>query len=401
MGVFDKLKNALFEVEYVEVDEEPKKEKKEKKEKPKKEEPVNDKPIAKKIVLPGKKEEKISKIQEEELVDQNFEARPKDENIKEENNNSFKFMDDADFKVDDEPIVKSVEEVNETELLEGGYTPVNNVPERETHVDTSVSYHGVSPVANEDNHLSSINSPYRPKERESRPYGMDPSYRVSIKEYGSYENSDDRDGFRPSPIISPIYGILDKNYKKEDVVSKKEVRITSNYTRRNMNVDDIRNKAYGKEKVESVETTEPIEEEHNEEPTMVDLTNDKEKPEVKELTVGDAMEYFQDLGLEYNVDYVDATNKSGAQKVEEEKEEKSEVLPDVEEKPKSEKKVIKKKEVKKTEELPEVEEDVPEVVEDTVEVEIKPVEEKNESSEELLDDDNLFDLIDSMYKEDK
>ena len=30
MGVFDKLKNALFEVEYVEVEEKPKKEKKSK-----------------------------------------------------------------------------------------------------------------------------------------------------------------------------------------------------------------------------------------------------------------------------------------------------------------------------------------------------------------------------------
>ena len=105
MGVFDKIKNALFEVEYVEVEEQPKKEKKEK---PKKDEEDNssEKPIAKKIVLPGKKDEKIKKIQEEELVDQDFETRPKDETIKEEDKASFKFMDDADFKVDDEEFIK-------------------------------------------------------------------------------------------------------------------------------------------------------------------------------------------------------------------------------------------------------------------------------------------------------
>ena len=53
MGVLDKIKNALFEVEYIEVEEPPKKEKKVK-EKPKAKE--EHKPIAKKIVLHGKKE---------------------------------------------------------------------------------------------------------------------------------------------------------------------------------------------------------------------------------------------------------------------------------------------------------------------------------------------------------
>ena len=61
MGVFDKIKNALFEVEYVEVEEPPKKDKKEKK-KDKEKEIQEEKPIAKRIVLPGKREEKIEII---------------------------------------------------------------------------------------------------------------------------------------------------------------------------------------------------------------------------------------------------------------------------------------------------------------------------------------------------
>ena len=48
MGLFDKIKNALFEEEYVEVEEKPKKPKKES---PKKE---FERPIAKKVVLPKK-----------------------------------------------------------------------------------------------------------------------------------------------------------------------------------------------------------------------------------------------------------------------------------------------------------------------------------------------------------
>lgn len=52
--------------------------------------------------------------------------------------------------------------------------------------------------------------------------------------------------FRPSPIISPVYGVLDKNYFKEEVTHKKN---SNNAPIRRINdkmtVDDIRNKAYG------------------------------------------------------------------------------------------------------------------------------------------------------------
>ena len=48
--------------------------------------------------------------------------------------------------------------------------------------------------------------------------------------------------FKPSPIISPVYGILDKNYKKEQVMEKKEP--VKPYTGE-MNYDFVRRKAYG------------------------------------------------------------------------------------------------------------------------------------------------------------
>ena len=52
--------------------------------------------------------------------------------------------------------------------------------------------------------------------------------------------------FAPTPIISPVYGILDKNYHKEDIkVSKdsdhKEIQRNLDY----VTVDDIRKKAFG------------------------------------------------------------------------------------------------------------------------------------------------------------
>lgn len=47
--------------------------------------------------------------------------------------------------------------------------------------------------------------------------------------------------FTPSPIISPVYGVLDKNYKKEDVTVKR-VRVPNRP--KNLTVDDVRNLAF-------------------------------------------------------------------------------------------------------------------------------------------------------------
>ena len=48
--------------------------------------------------------------------------------------------------------------------------------------------------------------------------------------------------FKPTPIISPVYGILDKNYHKEDIVSKSDKEYKSVD---GLSVDSIREKAYG------------------------------------------------------------------------------------------------------------------------------------------------------------
>lgn len=51
--------------------------------------------------------------------------------------------------------------------------------------------------------------------------------------------------FKPSPVISPIYGILDKDYKKEEITPKKvEVKETT-LSANTINYDTVRRKAYG------------------------------------------------------------------------------------------------------------------------------------------------------------
>ena len=431
MGILDKIKNALFEVEYVEV-EEKEKPKKEKKSKDEEEE----KPIAKKIVLPGRREDKIEELQEEELKDEDFEIRPKDETIKEVFKDNFNVMGDDDF-----PVVPETEPPQEEVVAPAPQPIIDATPVEPIFAEPStqpVSYHTDDTYAEKDyvreydaskeKVYSTIHDDYRIKTRESRPYGMDPSYQVSIKEYGS-ENRDEKSYFRPSPIISPIYGILDKNYRKEDVVSKKEVHLTSSYAKANMNVDDVRNKLYGRRSQEAPAAAEEPEEKKKIEPAfvveeedenlLVDLSDEK-KPEVKEITVGDALEYYHDLGLEYNVDYVDASSKNQPKKKPDDLEEDIKDtmnIPTQEDEPVIERtmeipqeelekpaEVVKEEPVvEKTEEVVE-EKETPVVEEKTDEVKEEVVEKEEESTEEtpaatIDDDDNLFDLIDSMYRE--
>lgn len=57
---------------------------------------------------------------------------------------------------------------------------------------------------------------------------------------------EDKKIFKPTPIISPVYGVLDKNYHKEDITSKKKpISTTSYYEKTNVTIDDVRKKAFG------------------------------------------------------------------------------------------------------------------------------------------------------------
>ena len=106
-----------------------------------------------------------------------------------------------------------------------------------------------------------------------------------------------------------------------------------------------------------VRKQEPVQEDN----LLYDLSENSQ-PSVKVVTMGDAEEYYEDLGLEYNVDYT----------VDKEKEDK-----------KDEDKELVKENLEKEDVL------------DT----IKKVREEDDEEEEEKEEDNLFDLIDSMYEE--
>ena len=126
----------------------------------------------------------------------------------------------------------------------------------------------------------------------------------------SYYEEKETKGFKPSPIISPVYGVLDRNYRKEEVITKKETKITSGRT--NFDLDTVRNKAFGDEdeKISDKKTREAkAKEEVKEEKKIYDVNNNK--PQVNKVTLADADEYYNDLGLAYNVDYSDASRNTG------------------------------------------------------------------------------------------
>lgn len=308
MKIMEKLKNALFEEEYVEIEEKPKA-------KPKKEvhkekiKQKGEKPIAQKISVSDRAPKEEKKQSFEMVEDDKDEVLKERELLKSESDFKFPIMAEEDFSIT-QPI----------DILE-------DVPKKEEKPPVPEIHHEEKPL-------------YQSSKKEN-------DYQDYVKKdyAGAYEKKQEHTGFKPSPIISPIYGVLDKNYKKEEVKEKREVRISS-FSRDELDVDAVRRKAYGdltddlQEFPRERRMDEVLEEQES---LLMDLSNE-EPLAVNKVTVGDAEEYFEDLGLEYNKDYVDASKeKATGRRVKEH--------------------------------------------------------EKEEQRQSEVDDDNLFDLIDSMYNE--
>lgn len=143
--------------------------------------------------------------------------------------------------------------------------------------------------------------------------------------------------FTPSPVISPVYGVLNQNYTKDDVIIKTDTGV------KGPSLEDVRKKAYEKKK------------------------------EVENKKVED--EFAEPLKT---LDEILISN----QEIQKEKPLEDDILPDVPEKITKEEFVSENEEVESTTEIPKVEDKQSEV--DTKE-------------DDTLEKD-LFNLIDSMYE---
>ena len=277
MGFIDKLKNVFFE----EVEEE--------------DDNVNEQPLklAKKIEIPKRKERTVEKkesVDEDFFDDGKIVKIPKVQEtfVPEE---KFKQVEDivnesANNKI---PMMFEEEDFFDNSYKEEVKEEVKPVITREERLEKRELYQGKK----EPSYVESVSKPYA---------------NTSAKTY--YDNKESK-GFKPSPIISPIYGVLDKNYRKEEVVTKKDTKPMSNY--RKVDLDSVRNKAFGNENVEVKETVREekkvkVEQVHREERILYDVN--KSKPDVDKITLADADEYYNDLGLAYNVDYTDSSRSN-------------------------------------------------------------------------------------------
>ena len=88
--------------------------------------------------------------------------------------------------------------------------------------------------------------------------------------------------FKPTPIISPVYGILDQNYSKDDIIVKTDIGV------KGPDLDTVRKKAYGIE--------------IKDEPKETEIPNLKEKitivEDIKEEKLSDITTLIQDNQIE-------------------------------------------------------------------------------------------------------
>ncbi len=206
---------------------------------------------------------------------------------------------------------------------------------------------------------------------EPKPEIKFPERSSSSKE--SSNNSSTRT-FRPSPVISPVYGVLDKNYKKEEIIERQHHTIRHNPS--DMNYDSVRRKAYGtledelentlskinssrtQEVMKTIEEVESLDTEANSK-SIEDLLSEIEGN--KNVSIGEIEERIKDRL--------------------EEEEEPDDYIRNNEE--------FVRKEVKIPEETPE---------EPVQEVKKEEVKEEEPEFDKTLEHD-LFNLIDSMYEE--
>ncbi len=86
-----------------------------------------------------------------------------------------------------------------------------------------------------------------PPKREEKHVSKNEFSKKSLEDaYKGNTKKEEAKVFKPSPIISPVYGVLDRNYHKDDIkandLEKPTVAVKKNTA---MTVDDIRNKAFG------------------------------------------------------------------------------------------------------------------------------------------------------------
>lgn len=157
--------------------------------------------------------------------------------------------------------------------------------------------------------------------------------------------------FKPSPIISPVYGILNEDYKPEDIKSK-----TDNVVNTGLDFNSVRKKAFGEETLGEPEET------YYEESVTVKVKENEEEKQQKVKTIDELLEDTSDVTID-----VDEKNS-----------------------------VEDKNDIKATDEVADYERIDKDLEEVTAKCDVNKTEMRKVEDDDTLEND-LFDLIDSMY----
>ena len=325
MGVLGKIKN--FFVEEVEEDEEEEEEVVQQKE--------PEQQFARKVEVPKKSFRERFKLRErleeeeedEEETEQKVELEEQEPNVYIPKNNNLDF-EEEEITPKVEPEVTMEEEEEEVALpTRSSRTPL--VFEDENLFQEDDDY---KPEINndfEEEDEEEYDEPVEEEEEEPAPPPKEkyrPPLLYQSRKESNYIDSMNKDTysykkeepkgekkFKPSPIISPIYGILDKNYKKDEIKTKND---KNHNDREEKTLDTIRKKAYGEEVKE-----EPKVEKKEEKPIKSEkkLNLNRDVPAVSDITIAAADEYYNELGLVYNENYKDVSRSQPSKKREEPK----------------------------------------------------------------------------------
>ena len=133
-------------------------------------------------------------------------------------------------EVEEEPIKKEVIQV-EIPAPQQKEEVFEEPPKKEERVQ--------QPIFFDDNDFANLEPPK--KVEKSTTYKKHSLYDKPKK----VEEKQEKKIFKPTPIISPVYGVLDKNYHKEDIKQKNNYSSSAYYNHKDVSIDDIRKKAYG------------------------------------------------------------------------------------------------------------------------------------------------------------
>lgn len=213
--------------------------------------------------------------------------------------------------------------------------------------------------------------------------------------------------FKPTPVISPVYGVLDKNYTKDEVKVSEDKHYELQRASRKVDFETVRNKAFGSltddirnnlcencELYQEVKITKASElrlKEKKDEELLADIKAD--------ISLGEAEDNYFDFGVDYEIPKREDAKIEIRKAVEEEikivnhnDEESMAEKIEVKEMPEV-KSVIKKDNLEDTKEFEKIN-----IFEETAD---SILESLTDISRESNPENDIFNLIDSMYDEEE